>query len=481
MSAIARVLLAMGLEVSGSDANDSPTLESLVSAGADARVGNYPAAAERAGIVVSSTAVPKGDPDIEAARRAGVPTWSRAEMLGAICSYKRTIAVSGTHGKTTTSAMTAVVLRELGWHPSWIVGSEINGFGPGGHWDPDGDWLVVEADESDGTFTRLPAHAVVVTNVDADHVEFYGSVEALRDEFVRFAAQAGALSVLCADDPGARRVAESLAAASARAQAPRPSTVTYGSSPSVDVRVEDLETHGAGSSFGVRLGGAVFSGGPVFSGRVGDLADTVGSGTTGSGAGGSVRVTLRVPGLHNVLNATAVLALAVTLGASPGEAAGALSAFEGVARRFEHRGDFAGVTFVDGYDHLPGEVSAAIATAKLGGWSRLVVVFQPHRYSRTEALWRQFGACFAGADIVVITGLYPAGEKPRPGVDEKLIFDALRTANPEIEAHHASSLGNAAELLANLLQAGDLCLTLGAGDVTKLPDMVVAAMGGKRS
>jgi len=466
MSAIARVLVGMGMEVSGSDANDSPALQSLVAIGVDARVGNYPGAAERADLVVHSTAVPASDPDLEVARSAGVTTWSRAEMLSAVCATKRTIAVSGTHGKTTTSAMTAVALSELGWRPSWIVGSEINAFGPGGHWDPDGDWLVVEADESDGTFTTLPAHAVVITNVEADHVEFYGSVEALEAEFVRFAAQAGVLSVVCDDDPGARRVAGSLLTLAQEPQAERPSTVTYGTSPSAGVGVEDLDMDAAGSRFVVRFGGVLPAGE---------------AGVVPPEEAGVVRVALEVPGFHNVLNATAVVALVVMLGAPPKRVGEAVRAFRGVARRFEHRGDFAGVTFVDGYDHLPGEVSAAIATARLGTWSRVVVVFQPHRYSRTEALWAQFGACFAGADVVVITGLYPAGEKPRPGVDERLIFDALRAANPEIEAHHSPNLKETADLLAGLLEPGDLCLTLGAGDVTDVAGMVLAALGGQLS
>ncbi len=480
MSAIARVLVGMGFEVSGSDAHYSATLDSLVAIGVDARVGNYREAAENADLLVSSTAVPAGDPDIDAARRAGVPTWSRAEMLSAVCATKRTIAVSGTHGKTTTSAMTAVALSELGWRPSWIVGSEINGFGPGGHWDPDGDWLVVEADESDGTFTSLPAYAAVVTNVDADHVEFYGSVEALEAEFVRFAAQAGALSVVCVDDAGSRRVAELLFAVPSQGRPRRPSMVTYGMLPSADVTVSALEMDGRGSRFAVHLG--------VASALVGDRTpdrplEASGPGLAGSGPpdGGVVQVELEVPGAHNVLNATAVVALVTMLGAPSAQVADAVGSFKGVARRFERRGEVSGVTFVDGYDHLPGEVSAAIATAKLGTWSRVVVVFQPHRYSRTEALWAQFGACFAGADVVVITGLYPAGESPRPGVDERLIFDALRSANPEIEAYHSPGLSDTADLLASVLKPGDLCLTLGAGDVTDVGDMVIAALGGGQS
>ncbi|MGC8511452.1 MAG: UDP-N-acetylmuramate--L-alanine ligase [Acidimicrobiales bacterium] len=480
MSAIARVLVGMGFEVSGSDAHDSATLGRLAAAGVDVRVGNYPEAAEAADLVVSSTAVPSDDPDIDAARRAGVTTWSRAELLSAVCATKRTIAVSGTHGKTTTSAMTAVVLSELGWRPSWIVGSEINGFGPGGHWDPGGDWLVVEADESDGTFTTLPAYAAVVTNVDADHVEFYGSVEALEAEFVRFAAQAGALSVVCADDPGARRVVETLLGVPVHALPRRPPVVTYGTSPSAEVRVEDVDMNGAGSRFAVRVGGVVPPGdGSNPEGPLG--SSQAGSSGAGSGGSGVVEVVLDVPGAHNVLNAAAVVTLVAMLGASPARVGEAVRSFRGVARRFERRGGVAGVTFVDGYDHLPGEVAAAIATAKLGTWSRVVVVFQPHRYSRTEALWAQFGASFAGADVVVITGLYPAGENPRPGVDERLIFDALRSANPEIEAYHSPSLTDTAGLLARILKPGDLCLTLGAGDVTEVGEMVIAALAGRQS
>ena len=454
MSAIATVLLAMGHRVSGTDAAESATLRHLEDLGASVAVGHDPALIAGADVVVRSTAIPDTDPEVEAARSAGLTVWRRADVLAAICRLRRTVAVSGTHGKTTTSSMLAVTLDHLGWHPSFIIGGDIAGVGPGARWDGEGEWFVVEADESDGTFVELGAEAALVTSLEPDHLEFYGGMAGLVAAFERFVAEPAGPVVLCADDPGAAGLAPS--------RHDRP-LWTYGLIGDPAVRISDVELGRAGSTFEleVKRGAA--------RGRT-------------DGEPLTVSVALAVPGLHNVRNAAGVIALAAALGAGWQEAADAVSRFGGVARRFEHRGEVGGVSFVDGYDHLPTEVAAAIATARSGGWDRIVSVFQPHRFSRTEALGPDFADSFAGADVVVVTGIYPAGEAPRPGVTGRLVFDAIRAAHPGADAHYAETLDDAARLVAGLLRPGDLCLSLGAGDITTLPGRVQELLsGGARS
>jgi UDP-N-acetylmuramate--alanine ligase len=445
MSAIATVLLAMGHRVTGTDTADSPALRHLESLGAEVAVGHQPALMANAEVVVRSTAIPDDDPEVVAARTSGRTVWRRADVLAAICRLRRTIAVSGTHGKTTTSSMLAVTLEQLGWHPSFIIGGDIAGIGPGARWDGEGGWFVVEADESDGTFVELGAEATMVTSVEPDHLEFYGGMDRLVAAFERFVTEPAGPVVLCGDDPGAARLAGG----------PRRGQVwTYGRSPESDVRITAVELGRSGSTFELEVkpgaGGAPGTGGPV-----------------------NLSVTIAVPGLHNVRNAAGVVTMAAALGAGWDQAAAAVAEFRGVARRFESRGEAGGVSFIDGYDHLPTEVAAAIATAQSGDWPRIVTVFQPQRFSRTEGLWRDFADSFVGADVVVITGIYPAGEAPRPGVSGHLVFEAVQASHPDSDLHYAETLDEAAQLLTTLLRPGDLCLTLGAGNVTTLPDRLL--------
>lgn len=442
MSAIATVLAGMGHEVTGSDAADSSYLRHLAGMGVDVRVGHHPDLAAAADLVVRSTAVPDSDPEVVAARAAGLDVWRRADVLAAICRSARTIAVSGTHGKTTTSAMTAVAMLEAGSRPSMIVGGEIAGIGPGARWDPQGEWLVVEADESDGTFVELAAEIAVVTSLEADHLEFYGGMDGLRGAFERFVREPSGAVVLCADDPGAAGLAPARAGKS---------LVTYGTSPNCDVSVSDVALGRAGSTFTIAAGGR------------------------------RSPVELSVPGRHNVLNAAAAVAAGVAAGAGWDEMIAGVGRYRGVARRFEMKGSTPdGVDIVDGYDHLPGEVAAAISTARAGDWARVVVLFQPHRYSRTETLWRDFADAFTGADEVVITGIYAAGEAPRPGVTGRLVYDAVRAAHPEIRLHYVEDLDAAESLLLEVLASGDVCLTLGAGDVTTMAGRLLARLGRAR-
>ena len=315
-----------------------------------------------------------------------------------------------------------------------------NEIGSGAMWGA-GDLFVVEADESDGTFVELGAEAVIITNIEPDHLEHYGGFDPLRDAFARFASDAPGPRVLCADDPESATLATRLRSRGLE-------VITYGTHPHADFRIVDPRGGRTGTSLRVvpRDGSA------------------------------EIPIDLPVPGLHNARNAVAALVAGIALGADVDAARIALARYGGVARRFEFRGEMGGVTFVDDYAHLPTEVSAAIAAARDGDWSRIVCIFQPHRYSRTESLWPTFADAFEGADVIAVTDVYPSGERPRPGVTGKLVVNAVLDAHPW---HRVAYLPRRDDLLAYLvaeLRPGDLCLTLGAGDLTSLPDEVQPLM-----
>jgi UDP-N-acetylmuramate--alanine ligase len=433
MSAIASILRTMGHRVTGSDLRDSPRHERLRAAGVDVFVGhgadNVPADAAALAI---STAIPPRNPEVAAARERGIPVLSRADVMAAICATRRTIAVAGTHGKTTTSSMLALVLVEAGVRPSFVIGGDVLELGTGVVWD-EGELFVVEADESDGTFLELGAYGVLVTNVEPDHLDHYGSFDALRSAFARFVADAPGPKVVCADDPVAAGLAAEVGG------------VTYGTAESADYRMTDIATARSTVSFSLVHEGAAL---------------------------GTLR--LPVPGLHNARNACGAAVMGLLLGASFDDAARALARYGGVARRFQFRGERDGATMVDDYAHLPTEVAAALAAARDGGWRRVVAVFQPHRYSRTGALWRDFADAFADADRLVVTDVYPADEQPRPGVTGKLIVDAVLGAHPQAQVAYLPDRQDWVPYLRRVLRPGDLCLTLGAGDLTTLPDDLLA-------
>ncbi len=435
MGAIASVLSSMGHSVTGSDLKDGPVVQRLVAAGIPVTVGHDSSNIGDAEMLAISTAIPDRNPEVRAAIESGVPVLRRAEILPAIAATRRTIAVAGTHGKTTTSSMLSLVMVEANLSPSFIIGGDVNEIGTGAAWD-EGEWLVIEADESDRTFLSLGAELALVTNVEPDHLGTYGGdPDNLRAAFHEFATQARTC-IACADDAGAAEVA---AAAGA---------VTYGLSPGADYRLTDLVKSRSSIAFTlVHLGEEM------------------------------VRIDLPTPGLHNALNAAAAVVTGSIIGAPVDAAARALSRFGGVARRFEFRGEASGIVFVDDYAHLPTEIDAAIAAARDGQWDRIVCVFQPHRFSRTAALWKEFGRAFNGADQLVVTEIYPAGETPRPGVTAKLIVDSVLDADPDFPVVFQPRLADAADWLASNLRSGDLCLTLGAGDLTALPDVLVERIG----
>jgi UDP-N-acetylmuramate--alanine ligase len=432
MSAIATVLEALGHRVSGSDLKPSSRLERLEALGIEVFVGHRAEQIGDAELVATSTAVPATNPEVVAAKARGIPVLRRAEVLAAITAVRRTVAVAGTHGKTTTSSMLALVLTEAGMSPSYIIGGDINETGAGALWT-DGGLLVVEADESDGTFLELGADAVVVTNVEADHLDYYGSFDGVRSAFDRFLADAPGPKVASADDP--------TAAALGRAHG----AMTFGTSADADYRMVDVETAGLTTTFSLRAGG-----------------EQVAS------------VTVPLPGLYNARNACAALVAGVALGATVDAGVRAIARYRGVARRFQLRGERNGVTYVDDYAHNPGKVRAVLAAARDGGWRRIVCVFQPHLYSRTVDLLAGYAHAFTDADLLIVTDIYGAREAPRPGVTGLLVVRAVLDAHPNAQVAYLPDRADVVAYLPQRLRPGDLCLTLSAGDLTTLPDEMLA-------
>lgn len=441
MSAIATVLVQAGHHVSGTDAHDSPNLAALSGAGVDVAVGHDARAVRGVEVVVASSAVPSDNVEVRAALAAGLPVMSRREFLPAMAACQPLLSVTGTHGKTTTSSMLAVALRGTGTPISWLIGAPVPSLGSPAEYN-DGPWMVLEADESDGSFMAGPREGAVVTNLEPDHLEYWGDWDSLCGAFAEFVEGTDGPVVLCADDPGSAALTE----------VPRyggPS-VTYGTG-DVSYAMADLR---------ITEGWSLF-----------DLV----------APSGRYPVRLLLPGRHNALNATGALALVSELGLDLPSAIEGLATHTGVQRRFDRRGIAGGVEVVDDYAHLPTEVVAALEAGSASATGRLVVVFQPHRYSRTQALWAEFAESFDAADVLVLTDIYPAGETPRAGVSGKLIHDAVtargRATGSPLAPVWAPTLEDVVAVLGETLREGDLLMTVGAGDVRDVGDMVLTARG----
>ena len=433
MSGIAEVLLNMGYPVSGSDLKASDVTERLVRAGGRVFIGHAASNVEGAQVVVHSTAVKMENPEMGAARRLGLPVIARAEMLAELMRMKYGVAVGGSHGKTTTTSMVAAVLARGGLDPTIVVGGRLHALGTNaklGH----GQFLVAEADESDGSFLRLAPAVAVITNIDLEHMDHYADLAELSRAFVTFANRVPfyGISVLCGDDPHVRRILPEVTKRH----------VLYGTGEEAGVRADDvrLEPNGARarvSAFGEPLG----------------------------------EIELQIPGRHNVLNALAAVAVGVELEIGFGHIAEALAGFRGVSRRFELHGVANGVRVVDDYGHHPTEIRATLAAAR-GQGGRVLVLFQPHRYTRTALLAREFGAAFGDADRVWILDVYPAGEAPIPNADSRTIVQRGK----EQGFTHFVPVADAQEAVRAVVaeaRAGDLVLTLGAGDVSRLAPEVL--------
>ncbi len=439
MSGIALVLHERGYRVTGSDLKTSRYIRQLTRAGMEVFIGHEAQTIDQVkpDVVVVSTAIPETNPELVRARELGIPVWPRAKMLSALGAGYTTLAVAGTHGKTTTSSMCATMLDRMVLDPSFLIGGIVEGYDTNGR-NGDGEFFVCEADESDSSFLYLDPDVVIVTNVEADHMDHYSSLEEIEETFCTFMNLVGedGTVIVCGEDP---RLVE-LARATGRR------VVTYGTDASNDVvcTVHPAE-HALGSTFDVKLPSGV-----------------------------SHEVSIKHnPGMHNVLNATAALASAFVMGLDTDAAARALSTFQGARRRFTHIGDVRGVTVVDDYGHHPTEIKATLAAAHGLDFGNVVVVFQPHRYSRLQALRDDFANAFADADKLVLIDVFPAGEMPIPGVTSKMLADTIRSLHPEKEVLYVSDRPTLMERLDSLLGEGDLLITMGAGDVTTVgPDYI---------
>ena len=430
MSGIARIMVAQGMEVSGSDAKDSRRLQALQAIGVRTHVGHDAKLVAGIDTLVYSTAIPPENPERSAAESSGIRVFTRADALAYVMRGSRTVAVSGAHGKTTTTSMLTVALQHCGADPSFAIGSELNESGSNAHLGS-GDIFVVEADESDGTFLKLGPTAAIVTNVEADHLNYWGNFEAIEQAFVDFALQVSTRSgfiVVCVDDEGGARLV-------GQARAMGVDVRTYGQSPDADSRVTGAALVGRGWHFNIELAGEVIG-----------------------------QIQLQVPGLHNALNATAAFATAVGLGFDPESVQMGLGGFSGTRRRFDFKGEVGGVRVFDDYAHHPTEIAATLTAARdVAGAGRLIVAFQAHHYYRTAMYLQEFGVALGLADEVVVLEVFAPGETPIPGVSGQTM-----AAQVPLDPTHVvfePSWSAVAGQLAARANSGDVIMTLGAGDI----------------
>jgi UDP-N-acetylmuramate--alanine ligase len=440
MSGIARILLARGIRVSGSDAKDSRALAALRALGATVMVGHDAAHLDGADTVVVSTAIRERNPELRAARERGLRVIPRAAALASVMTGSTGIAVAGTHGKTTTTSMLTVALQHCGADPSFVIGGDLNEPGSGAH-HGSGALFVAEADESDGSFLLLAPYAAIVTNVEPDHLDHYGDAAAVERAFGDFTrcVDAQGFLVMCADDAGARRVA-------AVARDSGLMVRSYGNADDADLRIEQLTLSGMTSRFGVI-----------------DRGRRLGT------------VELAVPGRHYALDAAGALTTGLALGFPFADLAAGLATFHGARRRMEFKGSAGGVDVYDSYAHHPTELRADLETARtLVGDGRLVAVFQPHLYSRTQAFAEEFGRALGLADVAVVMDVYAAREDPIPGVTGALVASAVPL--PPADVAFVPSWSAVVGELAHRARPGDLVVTLGAGDVTMLGPELLAQL-----
>lgn len=438
MSGIAEILLALGYRVSGSDARESDVTRRLRNLGAIVSIGHAGTNLGAADVVVISSAIRTDNPEIAAARLRDIPVIPRAEMLAELGRLKTSVAVAGSHGKTTTTSLIGHVLTVAGLDPTLIIGGRVPALGSGAR-PGQGDTLVVEADESDGSFLKLTPTVAVVTNIDAEHLDHYGSMNALRSTFLDFVRKVPfyGLAVLCADHDEVRALVSQVGRRH----------VTYGLTAGADFSACTLHAKGLTTRFELMRSGKA-----------------VGEGQ------------LQMPGRHNVQNALAALAVAEELDVPLEEALASLASFGGIDRRFTVRGEVAGVMVVDDYGHHPAEIRATLASARSALGRRLVVAFQPHRFTRTRDLIHEFAGAFCDADVLVVAPIYAAGEPPIAGIDHERLAEAVRA-----QGHgcvHTVARSEIAAFLRSISKPGDAVITLGAGDITQVgPDLLASLRG----
>jgi UDP-N-acetylmuramate--alanine ligase len=435
MSGIAEVLLNLGHKVQGSDASDSANVRRLRENGATVFIGHAAANLGAAAVVVVSTAIRRDNPELTAARARRIPVVRRAEMLAELMRLKRCVAVAGTHGKTTTTSLIATLLDGAGLDPTVINGGIINAYGTNARLGA-GDWMVVEADESDGTFLKLPADIAVVTNIDPEHLDHFKTFEAIKDAFLALIGNLPfyGFAIMCLDHPTVQELV-------GRVEDRR--VLTYGENPQADVRLMGVDLDGGTTRFSVLIrerttGGATY---------IGDLA-------------------LPMPGRHNALNATAAIAVAHELGAPIEVIRKAIGSFGGVRRRFTRTGEWNGVAIIDDYGHHPVEISAVLKAARAATRGKVIAVVQPHRFTRLATLFDAFATCFNDADSVIVADVYPAGEAPIEGVDKTALANAI-AAHGHRQVMVLPSPDKLAGLVRSLATPGDYVVFLGAGTITQ--------------
>lgn len=421
MSGIARVLIEGRHQVSGTDMKDSRILDELRAMGARIKVGHDAAAIGDAEIVVASAAVPESNAELAAAASRGLERLTRAQMLGSLAAARTGIMIAGTHGKTTVTSMTVVALQAVGTDPGFVIGGHLNEVGTNAHAGTD-VLFVAEADESDRSFLAYEPAVAVVTNVELDHPDEFDDEQAVHDAFAAFLARRvdDGVAIICIDDPGAALLAAET----------RQPVVTYGTAPEAGIR--------------------------LLSGESGHVVSVHGS--------GPVDLRLQVPGHHNLLNATAALAVVASLGLDVAGAAAGLAAFRGAARRFQFVGTVRDITVIDDYAHHPTEIRATIAAARERTRGRVIAVVQPHRYTRTAVFGVEMGVAAADADVVVVSEVYGSGEDPQPGVTGQVLVEASAAAGAQ--AHWTPHLSDVPDVVAHLAAPGDMVVLMGAGDIT---------------
>ena len=444
MSGIAEVLANLGYTVTGSDVAESANVKRLRDMGLKVAVGHKAENIDGADVVVISSAIKPDNPELIAARAKRLPVVRRAEMLAELMRLKSCVAIAGTHGKTTTTSMVAALLDAGGLDPTVINGGIINAYGTNARLGA-GDWMVVEADESDGTFLKLPADIAIVTNVDPEHLDHFHTYEAVQDAFHDFVENIPfyGFAVMCTDHP----VVQSLVGKLVDRR-----ILTYGENPQADVRLTDIVHKNGGQTFTIQ-----------FRDREGRTTHSIGN------------ITLPMPGRHNALNATSAVVVAHELGIADDVIRKALEGFGGVKRRFTHVGVWNGVTIIDDYGHHPVEIAAVLHAARESATGKVIAVMQPHRYTRLHDLFEQFCTCFNDADAVIVAPVYPAGEKPIPGTDSEALVHGLR-AHGHRHALPLAGPEHLAGLIKELADSGDYVVCLGAGSITQwayaLPDQL---------
>ena len=440
MSGIARIMASRGAEVSGSDLHDSSTLNGLRSLGATIHIGHSRANIKSVDLVIKSSAIPASNPELEEAQSRGIPILERAAALAQLMIGTRSVAVAGTHGKTTTTSMLTVALQHSGLDPSFAIGATVSNSGTNAH-QGSGNTFIVEADESDGSFTAYKPLGAIITNIELDHVDNFATlaqIDQIFDDFVATIRPDGFL-VLCIDDPGALRLMERV-----KKKGSSISISTYGIDSDADLRLDRIHLQPKSAEARVSYKGRVLG-----------------------------QMELAITGRHNLLNACAALLAGLELGANANDLIKGLALFSGARRRFEIKGISKGITVIDDYGHHPTEIKATLESARIYAQSgRVLTVFQPHRYSRTQVFASEFAKALSASDYTYLLEIYPASEKEIPGVSSLLISKEMASSNHSYQP----SMPEVVEAVAKMAKSGDLILTLGAGDVSSLGKLILEAI-----